>query len=105
MLKTLLRKTFMKKHKAHECVCGDSKTLCQVLNGQQVRIEHLKGEEGLCQRLREMGFCEESVVKKIADSGTLICKVCDAKVVLSKNLAEKIIVKSICPCKGHHDGK
>ena len=50
-----------------------------------------------------MGFCEDAVVKKIADSGSLICKVCDAKVILSKELAENIIVKDICPCSGHHE--
>ena len=91
--------------KHDECVChAQMKTLCQVDTGRHVRIERLQGEKAVCQRLREMGFCESSVVEKIADSGSLICKVCDAKVILSKELAEKIIVKDICSCEGHsHD--
>ena len=69
------------------------KTLCDVCNGQQVEISCLKGEEGVCQRLRELGFCENAKVEKLAESGALLCKVCDTKVAISKELAESIIVK------------
>ncbi len=88
--------------KKHECVCGaNSQKLSDASTGSKFQIECLSGEEGSCQRLREMGFCESSVVEKIADSGALICKVCDSKVVISKKLAENIIVKDICQLKGH----
>jgi len=97
-----LKQLFSKKHK---CVClEESKTLSQADAGQRVRIECLRGEEGVCQRLREMGFCESSVVEKVTQSGALICKVCDAKVVISKRLGESIIVKDICQCKDHPNG-
>lgn len=107
MLKTL-KKLFT--HKKDECVCHtETKTLSDAQTGQHVRIECLRGEEGVCQRLREMGFCEKAVVEKVAQSGALICRVCDAKVskvILSKELAKKIIVKDICLCEGeehkHH---
>ena len=91
--------------KRSECVChAKTKTLCDAKTGRILRIECLRGEDGVCERLREMGFCESSVVEKIADSGALICKVCDAKIILSKGLAQSVIVKDICPCKGHvHD--
>ena len=92
--------------KKSECVCqAPSKSLCDASAGQHLRVQCLCGEEGICQRLREMGFCESSIVKKVADSGALICKVCDAKVILSKELAQKIIVKDICPCQGHDMNK
>ena len=51
--------------------------------------------------MREMGFCESSIVEKISDSGALICKVCDSKVVISKELAQNIIVADVCQLKGH----
>lgn len=88
--------------KEHECVCNTpSKNLSEASKGQHFKIKCLAGEEKLCQRLREMGFCESAVVEKIADSGTLICKVCDSKLVISKELAQHIIVKDICHLQGH----
>ena len=101
-----MRKAWLKKifhSKRAECVCHTPvKSLCQASSGSRLRVEGLKAEEGTCHRLREMGFCESSVIEKVAESGALICKVCDAKVILSKELAEKIIVKDICPCQDHH---
>ena len=92
MLKKLWQKMFPPK----SCgFCGE-KPLTDVGVGHSVRIACLRGEEGVCQRLREMGFCESAVVEKIADSGALICKVCDAKVAISRHLAQNIIVKDIC---------
>ncbi len=83
--------------KKDKCACQSScQNLTQVPTGKTVRIECLNGEEGACQRLREMGFCEQSVVQKIAQSGALICKVCDSKVIISKKLAENIIVNDVC---------
>ena len=100
MTKTWWNKLF--GFKRSECVCNvQAKNLCDAVAGQRLRIQCLRGEEAMCERLREMGFCESSVVEKIADSGTLICKVCDAKVILSKGLAQNVIVKDICACEGH----
>ena len=85
-----------------ECVChAPAKNLSEVSTGKRVQIKCLHGEEGTCQRLREMGFCESAIVDKVADSGALICKVCDSKVVISKKLAENIIVQDVCQLKGH----
>ena len=68
-------------------------TLIDIPAGHRVQIERLKGEDGVSHRLREMGFRESAVVDKIADSGALICKVGDARVVISRKLAENIFVK------------
>ncbi len=88
--------------KKDTCVCNAvSKDLSQAKTSGSLKVECLCGEEGICDRLREMGFCESAVIEKISDSGSLICKVCDTKVILSKELAQKIIVKDICQCQGH----
>ena len=70
-------------------------TLKDVSLGEPVSITCLQGETGVCQRLREMGFCESAVVKKVADSGALICQVANTKVVISKRLANNIIVRRL----------
>ncbi len=88
--------------KKDTCVChADSKTLSKAGTRTSLKVECLCGDEGICDRLREMGFCESSIIEKVSDSGSLICKVCDTKVILSKELAQKIMVKDICPCQGH----
>ncbi len=95
-------------HKKTECLCqASTKNLSEASSGRRVQIQCLRGEEGTCQRLREMGFCESAVVEKVSDSGALICKVCDSKVVISKELAQNIIVQDICQIKGHgiHPGR
>jgi len=69
------------------------RTLREVKNGECVRIAELKGETGTCHRLREMGFCEEAHVEKVAGDRALICKVCDQKMVISEELARSIFVE------------
>lgn len=82
----------VKKKNATTEIPKGAKTLCDVCEGQSVRIECLTGSTHDCQRLREMGFCEQSRVEKIAGDKTLICRVCDTKVVISHGLAKQIIV-------------
>lgn len=101
-MKTWWKKLFSKRP---ECIChAPTKNLSQAPAGRRLKVECLHGEEGVCQRLREMGFCESAVVEKVADSGTLICKVCDSKVILSQGIAQNIIVKDICSCQDHSHG-
>jgi len=71
------------------------KTLCDVENGQSVLVYQLRGEPTACERLREMGFCESARVEKLTESGALICRVCNSRVVLSESLARSVIV---CVC-------
>ena len=92
MFKEIWQKIFPKK----ECGCGVAEQpLSDAPSGVSVQIKCLRGEEGVCQRLREMGFGESAIVEKVADHGTLICKVCDAKIAISKELAQNIIVKDV----------
>ena len=72
----------------------DSRTLSEVNNGESVRVEALLGEIVDCQRLREMGFCEQAKIMRIAGSKALICKVCDSRVVISEALAKNVVVEN-----------
>lgn len=60
-----------------------------------VRIKCLSAEHGTCHRLREMGFCEQACIVKVADNGALICQVKDCNVIISAHLAKKILVENI----------
>ena len=85
-----LKKIFTKK----KCnSCEGERTLKDIEIGESATIQCLRGESAVCQRLREMGFGETAVVQKLADSGALICRVCGTKVVISKKLAENIVVR------------
>lgn len=95
MFQALWRRLFAPKS-CECCAPRGEKTLNDVGTGRSVRIECLRGEEGVCQRLRELGFCESAVVEKVSDSGGLICRVCDARIAISKGLAGNIIVKDVC---------
>jgi ferrous iron transport protein A len=46
--------------------------LCQLPAGAVGRVQTLTGDEGFCQRLREMGFGEAALVTKISGSTTRI---------------------------------
>ena len=70
----------------------EEKTLNDVEVGSSARVKELRGEPVVCQRLREMGFCEYAEVHKVSQSTALICKICDSRVALSKSLAKNIIV-------------
>jgi ferrous iron transport protein A len=63
--------------------------------GERVRVSRLAGEAVLCQRLREMGFCEEATVRVMRNSGAMICQVCGSRVGLSLELAESIFVEPV----------
>ena len=99
-------KAIFRKKESSAVPVVKERTLCDVCNGQSVRIECLRGEVADCQRLREMGFCESAKIQKIAESGALICKVCDSKVVISEAMAKNIVV-TLCAKEreGHEQGE
>lgn len=55
----------------------------------------LHGEPAVCQRLREMGFCEFAEIRKVSQGSALICHICGVNVALSKYLAKNILVETI----------
>ena len=74
---------------------GNYLDLCEARVGAKLRVRGLKGQAAICQRLREMGFCELAEVRKLSDNGALICSVCGSRVALSRSLAKEIIVQPV----------
>ena len=66
--------------------------LSQVRAGTVVCIKQLSASAEMTNRLREMGFCEEQQIKLLSRDGNLICQVCNARLGISAELAETILV-------------
>lgn len=65
-------------------------TLNQVAVGCDVMIRFLSGPG--CERLRDMGFCEELQLRKLAGGRNLICAVCGTRMAISRELANQVMV-------------
>ncbi len=69
--------------------------LSELPEGTQGRVAELNGHVDFCQRLREMGFCESSVIQKVAGKSMLICQLCGTRVALSDRAARQIVVEPL----------
>ena len=69
--------------------------LSRVRAGVDVRIRKLSASPEVTHRLREMGFCEEQKIKLLSRHSALICQVCHARLGISMDLAEKILVEPL----------
>ena|SRR6266581_8575116 len=69
--------------------------LNQVKAGIAVRVKQLCASPGLTDRLREIGFCEESVVKLVTSQSNIICLVCNTRLALSQQVAQAILVEPV----------
>lgn len=58
-----------------------------------VRIRSLTGPA--CDRLRDLGFCEQMQLRKISNGRNLLCTVCGAKMAISRELAKQVIVSPV----------
>jgi ferrous iron transport protein A len=65
-------------------------TLNQAQVGCDLRIQGVNGPS--CERLRDLGFCEQLQVRKLADGRNLICSVCGTRLAISRDLAEQVMV-------------
>jgi ferrous iron transport protein A len=63
--------------------------------GSSGRVNRLVGHEDVCQRLREIGFCESAVICRIGGERALVCDVCGTRVAVHELLAENIHVERI----------
>jgi len=63
--------------------------------GEAGRVCGLEGKTDICQRLREMGFCESAVIEKVSGASTLLCQVCGTRIALSDRAAQHIMVEHI----------
>jgi Fe2+ transport system protein FeoA len=73
---------------------SDSTTsLSEIPAGRYVRIHQLQSEPDVSFRLREMGFCENAIVRLVVNGeGNLICEICNTRIGLNHALADDIIV-------------
>lgn len=68
-------------------------TLNEVAVNCDVRISALSGPA--CERLRDLGFCEQMQLRKISNGRNLVCTVCGAKMAISRELAEQVLVSPV----------
>lgn len=66
--------------------------LSRISAGTVVCIKQLAAPRETTDRLRELGFCEEQQIKLLSREGNLICLVCNARLGISAELAESILV-------------
>ena len=69
--------------------------LSRVQAGSVVCIKELATSPELTHRLREMGFCEEQKIKLVARQSSYICQVCNARLGISRKLADAILVEAL----------
>jgi len=69
--------------------------LSRVEAGTVVCIKKLSTAPEITHRLRELGFCEEQNIKLLARDSGFICQVCNARLGISEELAESILVEAL----------
>ena len=82
----------MKSSDSRAAGSSSSLTLRQLARGVPARVARLAASEPECQRLREMGFCEQAVVRVLTSGAAVVCQICGARVCLSRQLADSIWV-------------
>lgn len=69
--------------------------LSRVQAGTTVCIKQLWTAPEITDRLRELGFGEEQIIKLIACESSFICQVCNARLGISRKLADAIMVEAV----------
>jgi Fe2+ transport system protein FeoA len=69
--------------------------LSRVRAGMLVRIKELSAPPAVTRRLREIGLGEEQVIRLLVRQSSLICLVCNARLALSSQLAQMIVVEPL----------
>jgi len=78
-----------------ECHRAPLCPLSKVRAGMAVRIKQLPAAAEVTQRLREIGFYEESIIKLLTSQANFICLVCNARLAISEQLAQAILVEPL----------
>lgn len=65
--------------------------------GASARIKHLAAAPEVTHRLREMGICEEQEIRLVSRHDNVICQICNARLGISAQLAETILVQPLSP--------
>jgi Fe2+ transport system protein FeoA len=71
--------------------------LSRVRAGVAVRIKRLCASPEVQNRLRELGFCEDQIIKLLTSQSNFICQVCNARLAISEQLAAIIMVEPLRP--------
>jgi len=71
--------------------------LTRVQTGVAVRIRRLCAAPEVQDRLRELGLCEDQVVRLVTNRTNFICQVCNSRLALSEQLASLIMVEPMQP--------
>ncbi len=69
--------------------------LSRVQAEMAVRIKKLSAPPEISRRLREIGLGEQQVIRLLIRQSNLICQVCNARLALSSQLAQMIIVEPL----------
>ena len=69
--------------------------LNRVRAGIAVRIRQLCAAPELADHLREIGFCEDRIIRLLTSHNNIICVVCNARLALSEQLAQAILVEPV----------
>ena len=69
--------------------------LNRVKAGVAVRIKQLCASTEVARRLREIGLGEEQIIKLITSQANIICLVCNARMAISAQLAQAILVEPV----------
>ena len=78
-----------------ECAGPTVCPLSRVKAGTVVSIKELAAAPEIRVRLREMGFGEKQIVKLLSRQSNIICQVCNARLGISQELAEAILVEPL----------
>ncbi len=71
--------------------------LSHVKAGVEVRVKQLCAGPEVATRLREIGLGEEQIVKLVTGHANIICLVCNARLAISAQLAQLILVEPFVP--------
>ena len=71
--------------------------LTRVKAGVAVRIKRICASPDLQNRLRELGLGEDQIIKLLTSETNFICQVCDARLAISEQLAQLILVEPLRP--------
>ncbi len=90
MKKKLPPEAILERRCADPSVCP----LSRVKAGAVVCIKELAASPEISERLRELGFCEDQRIKLLRRDSCYICQVCNARLGISRELAEAILVEA-----------
>ena len=69
--------------------------LSRVRAGVAVRIKQLCAAPPVQNRLRELGLCEDQIIRLLTSHNNFICQVCNARLAISEQLAQMILVEPV----------